>query len=140
MSKKNLILLFLIPLVVACNNGENQIDEIEIKKPIEPKSQPEEQQEADLLNRLGFDFKDEKIIIDINKTSHFFEMLETQMENKAKEIENKIINADINMTEGMGIHIEGDEIGIDLNKTKNMLQQINILMKDIFLDINSTKH
>ena len=139
MRKKSFIIIVLMPLMVACTNGENQVEEIEIKKPIVAK-QSEVKQEADMLNRLGFDFKDEKIIIDINKTSHFFEMLETQMENKAKEIENKIINADINMTEGMGIHIEGDEIGIDLNKTKNMLQQINILMKDIFLDINSTKH
>jgi hypothetical protein len=27
-----------------------------------------------------------------------------------------------------------------LNKTQNMLQQINVLMKDIFLDINSSKY
>jgi len=40
----------------------------------------------------------------------------------------------------MGIQLEGEQIGIDLNKSKNMLQQINILMKDIFLDINASKH
>ena len=29
---------------------------------------------------------------------------------------------------------------VDLHRTKEMLQQINILMKDILLDINSTVH
>ena len=139
MKKTSLIIAFLIPFFISCTDIEEKVDTVKIEKPIDIKN-PEQKQEADMLNRLGFDFKDEKIILDINKTSHFFEMLEMQMENKAKEIENKIINADINMTEGMGIHVEGDEIGIDLNKTKNMLQQINILMKDIFLDINSAKH
>jgi len=134
MRQKYWIIIFLVPLFIACNSSEEKVEKIEVKKPVETK------QEVDLLNRLGFEFKEEKIIIDINKTSHFFEMLETQMETKVKKIEDKIVKADINMTEGMGIHIEGDEIGIDLNKTKNMLQQINILMKDIFLDINSTKH
>ena len=139
MKKINLIIILLMPLIVSCSHSDDQVKEVDIKKTVEEKK-PEIKKEEDMLNRLGFEFKDEKIIIDINKTSHFFEMLETQMENKAKEIEQKIIKADINMTKGMGIHVEGDEIGIDLNKTKNMLQQINILMKDIFLDINSTKH
>jgi len=139
MKKRSLIIIFLLPFIVACVNSEEQVETVKIEKPVEAKP-IEKKPEADMLNRLGFEFKDEKIILDINKTSHFFEMLEIQMENKAKEIEDKIMKADINMTEGMGVHIEGDEIGIDLNKTKNMLQEINILMKDIFLDINSTKH
>jgi len=137
--KTNLIIALLIPFFISCTDIEEKVDTVKNEKPIELKK-PEKKQEADMLNRLGFEFKDEKIVLDINKTSHFFEMLEVEMENKAKEIEDKIMKADINMTKGMGVHIEGDEIGIDLNKTKNMLQQINILMKDIFLDINSTKH
>ena len=139
MAKKKLIIVFMIIFIIGCNEIDEKVEQVEPPKSIKVKP-VEEKQEADMLNRLGFEFQEEKIIIDINKTSHFFEMLETQMENKAREIEEKIIRADINVTEGMGIHIEGDEIGIDLNKTKNMLQQINILMKDIFLDINHTKH
>lgn len=94
----------------------------------------------DLLKQLGFDLSDDKIVIDINKTNNFFEKIEVQMEKKSQDIEQKIENADINMTKGMGIELEGDQIGIDLNKTRNMLQQINILMKDIFLDINTSNH
>jgi len=50
------------------------------------------------------------------------------------------MNFDINITEGMGIELSGSQMGVDLNKTQNMLQQINVLMKDIFLDINTTIH
>jgi hypothetical protein len=139
MKRRMLILIFCLPFIVACSDNEKSMKELNNTKTI-GLEKPEVQQEADMLNRLGFEFKEEKIIIDINKTSHFFEMLELQMEKKVKEIETKIMNADINLSKGMGVQIEGDEIGIDLNKTKNMLQQINILMKDIFLDINNTKH
>jgi len=139
MKKQKMIFFVLLLLFTACNEKEestieeNLTTELKVKKVEVPK-------EKDLLGELGFDFKDDKIIIDINKTSNFFAQIEIQMEAKAKEIESKILNADINITKGMGIELDGNQIGIDLNKTQNMLQQINVLMKDIFLDINSTKH
>ena len=142
MKKHKIVLFILVLLFTACTDKEeNQVSTIEenltkelkIKKVKIPKEQ-------DLLGELGFDFKDDKIIIDINKTSNFFAKIESEMEAKAKEIESKIVNADINITKGMGIELEGNQIGIDLNKTRNMLQQINILMKDIFLDINNSKY
>jgi hypothetical protein len=142
MKKQKIVLFILFLLFTACNEKEdNQVikveenltKELKIKKVEAPK-------EKDLLGELGFDFKDDKIIIDINKTSNFFSKIESEMEAKAKEIEAKISSSDINITEGMGIELEGNQIGIDLNKTQNMLQQINVLMKDIFLDINSSQY
>jgi hypothetical protein len=142
MKKQKIVLFILFLLFTACNEKEdNQVikveenltKELKIKKVEAPK-------EKDLLGELGFDFKDDKIIIDINKTSNFFSKIESEMEAKAKEIEAKISSSDINITEGMGIELEGNQIGIDLNKTQNMLQQINVLMKDIFLDIKSSKN
>ncbi len=142
MRKQTIISFLLLLLLVGCDDKKegstlevekNITEKIEIKKVDTPKEQ-------DLLEDLGFDFKDDKIIIDINKTSNFFTQLESKMAAKAKEIESKIDNADINITEGMGIEVEGNQIGVDLNKTQNMLQQINVLMKDIFLDINNSKN
>ena len=142
MRRQTIISFLLLLLLVGCDDKkesstlkvENNITEkMEIKKVTTPK-------EKDLLEDLGFDFKDDKIIIDINKTSNFFTQLESKMASKAKEIESKIDNADINITEGMGIEVEGNQIGIDLNKTQNMLQQINVLMKNIFLDINGSNN
>ena len=142
MIKEGIIFFLLLLLLTGCNDKKerevvssekNLTQEIKIKKIEVPK-------EKDLLGELGFDFNDDKIIIDINKTSNFFAKIESEMEAKAKEIEAKISSSDINITEGMGIEVEGNQIGIDLNKTQNMLQQINVLMKDIFLDINSSKY
>ena len=142
MKKQTLLLVAALLLFTACNQEEEQLAVV-VEKNLTKELKtiiPEAPKEQDLLGELGFDFKDDKIIIDINKTSNFFAQIEAEMEMKAKEIESKIVNADINITQGMGIELEGDQIGIDLNKTQNMLQQINVLMKDIFLDINRSKN
>jgi hypothetical protein len=142
MKKYQIVLLLVMLLLSACNDKEghsvakvenNQTKVLKIKE-------KDRSKEKDLLEELGFDFKDDKIIIDINKSSNFFAQIESEMKLKAKEIESKIVNADINITKDMGIEVEGNQIGIDLNKTQNMLQQINVLMKDIFLDINGSKY
>ncbi|MBU1667898.1 hypothetical protein KKC13_05720 [bacterium] len=141
MKKLNIIFISLLLLFIGgCD--EKVVDEPkkEITKVEVVEKNVTKEEENDLLKQLGFDFSDDKIVIDINKTSNFFEKIELQMEEKAKEIEQKIENADLNMTKDMGIELEGEQIGIDLNKTRNMLQQINILMKDIFLDINTSNH
>lgn len=141
MKRLNIMFLFtLLFFIAGCD--EKAVDEVEkeIAKVDVVEKNVTKEEETDLLKQLGFDLSDDKIVIDINKTSNFFEKIELQMDEKAKEIEQKIEDADINMTKGMGIELEGDQIGIDLNKTRNMLQQINILMKDIFLDINTSNH
>jgi hypothetical protein len=140
----SIILVAVSVLFVACETDKEvwkEKKQIEVKKEEISElnlSKKDEKVEKDLLNRLGFEFKDEKIIIDINKTSNFFSEIEREMERKAKEIESKIAQSDINVSEG--IVINGDQVGIDLNRTTNMLQQINILMKDILLDVNSSRH
>ena len=140
MLKHKIVLFLLLLLLTACNDKEeNKIVEVEKNLTKELKiKKVEAPKEKDLLGKLGFDFKDDKIIIDINKTSNFFAQIESEMKTKAEEIESKIAASDINLTKGMGIELEGNQIGIDLNKTQNMIQQINVLMKDIFLDINGS--
>ena len=137
----NLSLLLFSFLFVSCEKDEKPLEmkkgQME-KEPVFKELNITEKHEKDLLNQLGFEFKDEKIIIDINKTSNFFTQIEAQMKRKAEEIELKIAHADINISQDMGIKIEGDQVGIDLNRTRNMLQQINILMKDILLDVNAS--
>ena len=140
--KKISILLITLVAIFSVGCDKKEVDEPVkaevLNVDIGEKNITKEKEKNDLLHQMGFDFTDDKIVIDINKTSNFFEKIELQMNKKAEEIEQKIEKADINMSKGMGIELEGDQIGIDLNKTRNMFEQINILMKDIFLDINST--
>lgn len=90
--------------------------------------------EDKILNEMGFDFKDNKLTIDINKSNEFFTNMQKQLEKKTLEIEQKIKNSDINFSKGMGVDVTDETINIDLNETKKMLHQMNILMKEIFLD------
>jgi len=146
MNKTNLLILSIFTIFLsACNTNINEdnnlstINQTEThnKKNLSPIQN--EEKENNLLKELGFEIKDEKIIIDMNKTNNFFEQLNSQMEQKSKEIGEKLERAELNLTEeSIGIIIEGDQIGIDLNKTKNMIKGINILIKEILLDVNSS--
>ena len=62
------------------------------------------------------------------------------MHGKADELQHKIEKADINFTRDIGISFGEEKVAIDLNKTRKMFQQINILMKEVLLDANSSKH
>lgn len=141
MNQLNIVFIFLLLLsIVGCDeNLLNESNKEVVKGDVVQKNTTKEE-ENDLLKQLGFDMSDDKIVIDTNKTSTFFENIEQQMEKKAKVIEQKIDNADINMTQGMGIDVKDEKIGIDLNKTRNMVEQIKSLVKDILLDINSSTH
>ena len=143
MKKTTIMLLLSLFYLAGCEEKQNP-EAVELsskKESVKPEaSEVLVLEPKDLLGQLGLNITDGKIVIDINKTSNFFENIENQMQNKAKEIETKIANSELNMTENMGIEVQGEQIAIDLNKTKKMLQQINILMKDIFLDINSSNH
>jgi len=140
--KSTLIFTSLLILFSACEDSriESEKKPLGKEETLIPKEAKKPKTTDDLLKNMGFDFSDEKVLIDINKTNHFFEELEIEMNGKKKEIEKKITNAEINFTKGIGIEVTGDKIGIDLNKTRNMLQDINSLVKDIVLDINHSIH
>jgi len=141
--KSTLLFTSLLILFSACgdSNINSEKEPLENEEKLEkllPKKPEKAKTADDLLKNMGFDFNGEKVLIDINKTSHFFEQIEIEMHGKAEEIERRITNAEINFTKGIGVELTGDKIGIDLNKTRNMLQEINSLIKDIVLDINNT--
>ena len=64
--------------------------------------------------------------------------MEKKLDEKAKEIETKIESADINMSRDTGIVITEDKFSIDLNSSKNLLNDISNLFKGIISDINRT--
>jgi len=139
---QKLIFIMSLLLLTACNdrvdsNTENlkneSINKLEEKKNTILKHE-------DIFSQMGLDIDGEKVTIDMNKTDAFMKKLEMAMQGKAEEIEQKIEQADINFTKGLGIELNDNVVAIDLNKTKDMLQQINILMKEILLDVNHTVH
>ncbi len=131
-------LLFI--LFGCANSNNNHIDEDNKTKLIKTdlinkkidKNSTKETIEETFLNEMGFNFKNEKIIIDLNKTKSFFSKITNKMEEKVKEIE------DINISKESGVVVTEDKVDIDLNSTKNLLNSISSLFKNIILDINST--
>ncbi|NEW60624.1 hypothetical protein GSY74_04950 [Sulfurovum sp. bin170] len=130
-----LSVIFLF-MVLSCSNS----DETTTKEVITEKISIEKNQtiEETVLQEMGFNFENEKIIIDFNKTNNFFLNMEKKLDEKAKEIEKKIQSADINVTRDVGVVITDEKLSIDLNSTKNLLNDISELFEEIILDINRT--
>jgi hypothetical protein len=140
----------LLFIFLGCSNGNNSSTDDSnktelIKRDLKQKSIEKNKSneinrtiEETFLNEMGFDFKNQKIIIDLNKTKNFFSKMENKMEEKVKEVENKIKNSDINITRDAGVVVSKERVNIDLNRTKNLVNSISGLFKDIILDINKS--
>jgi len=161
--RKKIYLFSILLFFTSCNdnrvvqedNSQDSISEIvkelksgDIKKVKTIKNVSEHnisvsKREKTILQEMGIEFNDNKLIIDINKTNNFFGTLENRIEKQAKNFEQKvnkkIEKIDINMTRDIGIDIKDEEINIDLNKTKNMLDNISHIFETILFESNSTK-
>jgi hypothetical protein len=139
--KMIIIVGLLFPLLyIGCGESENKSSKVaSVERQKNDINVTSKVKELDFLKELGLDIQNEKISIDINKTTNFFQKMEIEMHGKADELQHKIQKADINFTRDLGIDFSDDKLAIDFNKTKKMFQQINILMKEVLLDRNSSK-
>jgi len=131
--KIDLIIVFGLLFNIGCSDSSNNTKEINptvVEKNIS--------KEETILNEMGFDFEDNKIIIDLNKSTNFFSQMEKKINEKSKEIENKIRGIESNMTKNSGIVITEDKVDIDLNKTKSILDNLSSIFRDIVTDINAS--
>jgi len=131
--KVGLIIVFGLLFNMGCSDSSNKTKEINstvVEKNIS--------KEETILNEMGFDFEDNKIIIDLNKSTNFFSQMEKKINEKSKEIENKIRGIESNITKNSGVVITEDKVDIDLNKTKSILDNISSIFRDIVADINAS--
>jgi len=131
--KIGLIIVFGLLFNMGCSDSSNKTKEINptvVEKNIS--------KEETILNEMGFDFEDNKIIIDLNKSANFFSQMEKKINEKSKEIENKIRGIESNITKNSGVVITEDKVDIDLNKTKSILDNISSIFRDIVADINAS--
>ena len=124
------IIIFLF--FIGCQSGEKLTKEESNESKSTEKEVTVKQEKSDtssFLNELGLSFEQDKIIIDINKTGHFFESLEGSFEEK-------IDNVDLNITRDAGVVISDDEVSVDLNKTKKLLDNVSSFFETLINDIN----
>jgi len=127
-----ILFLFLTILLTGC--GESEQIEVQPQKNV-----TELDESNEILKKLGVNIEDTRISLDINKTADFLKQMEIEMHGRADEIQHKIEKADINFTRDMGIVLSNEKVEIDLNQTKKMFQEINILMKEVLLETNRSK-
>ncbi len=129
-------ILGVIFIFIGCNK-KSSTNEKNITKLVKiDKNDKNRTIEETFLNEMGFEYKNQKIVIDLNKTTNFFSRIEDTMKNRFKDIKNKIKKSDINITKNSGVNISKKKIDIDLNKTENTIENISKLFKNIILDIN----
>ena len=136
MTKKILILLFILFTLSGCNNAqENQAEHdakvaaqakaelrAELKKEQEEKARQKEEAlvKNNKLAHIGITTDDGKLIIDTNKTKDFFRQMakniKVHADKFAKDMEKGIID-----DKEAGIEVNETHINIDLNKTKSFL-------------------
>jgi len=132
MKMTTILFLFLTILLTGC--GESEQIEVQPQKNV-----TELDESNEILKKLGVNIEDTRISLDINKTADFLKQMEIEMHGRADEIQHKIEKADINFTRDMGIVLSNEKVEIDLNQTKKMFQEINILMKEVLLETNRSK-
>ncbi len=86
-------------------------------------------EEQSRLSQMGFQkTSDGKIIIDMNKTKSYFQMLAEQMQAKVEEMNKELESGTIEEKEA-GIEVNQTHINIDLNKTKSFLDNLGKKMQ-----------
>ncbi|HHH19516.1 MAG TPA: hypothetical protein ENK86_03245 [Campylobacterales bacterium] len=118
--------------VLGCQSDAPSVEETQETIIVPPKSsvtKEDNSTEDSFFNRLGLSFENDKIIIDINKTSHFFESVEERVEEQVRQV-------DLNVTKSAGVIVNENEVRIDLNQTKKLLDDISGFFEEVMEDIN----
>jgi len=144
--KRWLILWAFYALLMGGCGGDDLVDLREMNKTIKRVTKSATQHlpmvrevnvsEVDILEKMGLHFEDEKIVIDLNQTNHFFEGLEKKANQKAQSLERAL--DEINISKEAGVLVQKSKVAIDLNKTKNLLDNISHIFENILFDANRT--
>jgi len=137
-NRKRLIIVFGLLFNIGCfssNTKKFTNNTKEINKTIIEKNSTHEET---ILNKMGFDLQNDKIIIDLNKSTEFFSKMEKKINKKSKEIENKIRGIEGNLTKNSSVIITKDKVDIDLNKTKRLLDNLSTIFRNIVEDMNTS--
>jgi len=89
-----LILIFEVVLIINSAHGDNVISTNKIDQ---NKTKIEREDNETILGKLGISYENQKIIIDLNKSRHFFSQMTKTIEIKAKKLKNEIEKTDIFM-------------------------------------------
>jgi len=147
-----IVIAFCSFLLTACQDNQKEHDakvaqqaREELLKELKAQKETERQQEHKMekqskLKQLGFQkTSDGKIIIDMNRTKAYFQMLAEQMRAKSEEMHRELESGQINEKEA-GIELNETHINIDLNKTKHFLDNLGKKMQGYVKEFEEMVH
>ena len=103
----------------------------------ELKAKEEAQKKKEHFSKIGIArTPDGKIIIDTNRTTHYFRSITEQMKAKADKLAADLQKGMVDEKEA-GIEINDSRISIDLNKTESFLQKWTKKMEGFVKEMNS---
>jgi outer membrane murein-binding lipoprotein Lpp len=103
----------------------------------ELKAKQEAQKKKEHFSKIGIArTPDGKIIIDTNRTTHYFRSIAEQMKAKADKLAADLQKGMVDEKEA-GIEINNSRISIDLNKTESFLQKWTKKMEGVVKEMNS---
>ena len=103
----------------------------------ELKAKEEAQKKKEHFSKIGIArTPDGKIIIDTNRTTHYFRSIAEQMKAKADKLAADLQKGMVDEKEA-GIEINDTRISIDLNKTESFLQKWTKKMEGFVKEMNS---
>lgn len=79
-------------------------------------------EESTTLGRMGITREDQKIMIDTNRTKHFFENAAAKLTSDIKGITQEI-GSEIEKVKDETVKVEGEQVAIDFNKTARILDK-----------------
>jgi len=130
---------------VAREARESLIKELKAKEEAKRKKEAAIEKQSK-LSKIGFQkTPDGKIIIDMNQTKSYFQMLAQKMHAKVEKMNEELEHGNLQEKEA-GIDINQTHINIDLNKTKHFLDNLGKKMQGyiqefegMIHELNSTK-
>lgn len=104
-----------------------QLETQAVKEALQKKQAEEEKRQAESkqnekLSKVGINIKEDKIIIDTNKTKDFFQTIGKNIGYKLKKISDDL-NQGVIQEKNAGVQIDKTHVNIDINKTKNFLEE-----------------
>jgi hypothetical protein len=96
-----------------------------------------EVEDNSIFSKIGIEFEDDKLNVDLNKAKEFFGNLQKQLETRAERIQKDISEGSVDMSKKVGIKVDKDSINIDLAKSKAFVNDLGKKVEGFLAEIDS---
>jgi hypothetical protein len=93
-------------------------------------------EENSVFSKMGIEFEDDKLNVDLNRTRDFFGNLQKQLQERAERIQKDISEGSVDLSEKVGVKVDKDHINVDLNKSKEFISELGKKVEGFLAEID----